>query len=230
VPVPYESRRAESRRAAGLFRVPRSCAPSPLLYGPTSSSGASVAWVARLLGCQPADVPIIAAGAAEAAEATPTFVPYLAGERAPLWNTEVRGLLLGLAAEHGPPEIARAVMAGTLLSARHVLDTVAETTGRQAGEIEYAGRGAGDPTWEALAMQTLGAPVRFHSDPDISARGAAILAAIMTGISLPEAIATLGDRARSAEPSPADLALGRTLIARYRQASDAALGWWRDTA
>jgi len=207
--------------------VPRSCAPSPLLYGPTSSSGASVAWVARLLGCQPADVPIIAAGAAAA---TPTFVPYLSGERAPLWNTDVRGLLLGLAAEHGPPEIARAVMAGTLLSARHVLDTVAETTGRPAGEIEYAGRGAGDPTWEALAMQTLGARVRFHSDPDMSARGAAILAAIMTGISLPEATATLGDRARSAEPSPADLALGRTLIARYRQASDAALGWLRDTA
>jgi hypothetical protein len=44
----------------------------------------------------------------------------------------------------------------------------------------------------------------------MSARGAAILAAIMTGISLPEAIATLGDRARSAEPSPADLTLGRT--------------------
>lgn len=227
VPVPDDSRRAESRRAAGLFRVPRSCAPSPLLYGPTSSSGASVAWVARLLGCQPADVPIIAAGAAEA---TPTFVPYLSGERAPLWNTDVRGLLLGLAAEHGPPEIARAVMAGTLLSARHVLDTVAETTGRQAGVIEYAGRGAGDPTWEALAMATLGAAVRFHSDPDMSARGAAILAAIMTGISLPEATATLGDRARSAEPSLADLALGRTLIARYRQASDAALGWLRDTA
>jgi xylulokinase len=217
----------ESPRAAGLFRVPRTCAPIPLLYGPTSSSGASVAWVARLLGCQPADVPGIAAGAAEA---TPTFVPYLSGERAPLWNTEVRGLLLGLAAEHGPPEIARAVMAGTLLSARHVLDTVAEATGRGAGEIEYAGRGAGDPTWEAIALQTLGARLRFHSDPDMSARGAAILAAIMTGISLREATASLGDRARTAEPSLGDLARGRLLIDRYRQASDTALGWLRDTA
>jgi xylulokinase len=88
-------------RAAGLFGVPGSCAPAPLLYGPTQSSGASVAWVARLLGCRPADVPVLAAQAS--AGPWPAFVPYLSGERAPLWNADVRGLLLGLAAEHGRP-------------------------------------------------------------------------------------------------------------------------------
>ena len=51
----------EDRRAAGLFSVPGSCAPAPLLYGPTQASGASVAWVARLLGCRPGDVPALAA-------------------------------------------------------------------------------------------------------------------------------------------------------------------------
>jgi xylulokinase len=215
------------QQAAGLFNVPETCAPAPLLYGPTQSSGASVAWVARLLGCRPADVPAIAA---QSRDAMPTFVPYLSGERAPLWNQEVRGLLLGLAAEHGPAEIARAVMAGTLLSARHVLDTVEEATGCRIGEIEFVGRGAGDPTWEAVALQTLGTRVRFHEDPDMSARGAAILAAIMTGISPAQASASLGDRARTAEPGLADLARGRVLLARYRQASDTALGWLRATA
>src|SRR5207247_586633 len=103
-------------RAAGLFSVPGSCAPAPLLYGPTQSSGAAVAWVARLLGCRPADVPTIAARASAGLAASggaggsgsvggsdgpdasggavglPTFVPYLSGERAPLWNADVRGL------------------------------------------------------------------------------------------------------------------------------------------
>jgi xylulokinase len=210
------------RRAPGLFSVPDTCAPAALLYGPTQASGASVAWVARLLGCRPADVPAIAA---QSGDAIPTFVPYLSGERAPLWNQDVRGLLLGLAAEHGPAEIARAVMAGTLLSARHVLDTVEEATGGRIGEIEFTGRGAGDPTWEALALETLGARVRFHSDPDMSARGAAILAAIMTGVSPGQATVSLGDRARTASPEPAELARGRRLLDRYRQASDAALAW-----
>jgi xylulokinase len=232
-------------RAAGLFSVPASCAPAPLLYGPTQSGGASVAWVARLLGCRPADVPAIAArasagraapggtgGAGSAGSAgsadgdgLPAFVPYLSGERAPLWNADVRGLLLGLAAEHGPAEIARAVLTGTLLSARHVLDAVEAAAGGRIAEVEFAGRGAGDPAWEAIALETLGARVRFHSDPDLSARGAAMLAAIMAGASPAQASAMLGDGTRPAAPSAAERARGRRLSARYRRASDAALAW-----
>jgi xylulokinase len=214
-------------RAGGLYSVPGSCAPLPLLYGPTQSSGASVAWAARLLGRRPADVPALAA---KAGDDFPAFVPYLSGERAPLWNQHVRGLLLGLDAEHGPPEIARAVITGTLLSARHLLDTVNAATGSEAGEIEFVGRGAGDPAWEAAALETLGAPVRFHSDPDMSARGAAILAAIAAGVSQERAVSSLGDDTHCAVPSTAELARGRRLLARYRQASKTALDWlaWQD--
>ncbi len=216
-----------ARRATGLFSVPESCAPAPLLYGPTQASGASVAWVARLLGCLPEEVPAIAA---TSGSATPAFVPYLSGERAPLWNTGVRGLLLGLDAEHGPAEVARAVLAGTLLSARHVLDVVEDATGEQVHEIEFVGRGASDPTWVALALETLGTQVRFHEDAEMSARGAAVLGAIMTGVSLQQASRQLGDRTWTAAPDTADLERGRVLIARYRQASDTALSWLKRTA
>ena len=64
----------------------------------------------------------------------------------------------------------------------------------------------------------------------MSARGAAILAALMTGVSLEQAGRELGDRTRSAEPGPADLERGRLMIARYRQASDMALSWMRAMA
>lgn len=219
------------QRAAGLFSVPDTCAPVPLLYGPTQSSGASVAWVARLLGCRPADVPALAARASADPDGLagpgglPAFVPYLSGERAPLWNADVRGLLLGLAAEHGPAEIARAVLTGTLLSARHVLDAVEAATGGRIAEIEFTGRGAGDPAWQAIALETLGARVRFHSDPDLSARGAAMLAAIMAGAGAGEASSALGGTTRMAAPSAAELDRGRRLSGRYRRASDAALAW-----
>jgi len=225
---------------AGLFGVPASCAPAPLLYGPTQSSGASVAWVARLLGCRSADVPALAAQASRGETSRsaasrgpaswgrgglPAFVPYLSGERAPLWNSEVRGLLLGLAAEHGPAEIAWAVMAGTLLSARHVLDVVEAATGTAVTEVEFAGRGAGDANWQAVALETLGARVRFHSDPDLSARGAAMLAAVMTGLSFEQASAALVDATQTLTPSAEQVARGRRLSARYRRASEAALAW-----
>ena len=48
--------------------------------------------------------------------------------------------------------------------------------------------------------------VRFHSDPDLSARGAAMLAAIMAGASPAQASAVLGDATRSAAPSEAERA------------------------
>jgi xylulokinase len=215
-----------SGRADGLFGVPASCAPAPLLYGPTQSSGASVAWVARLLGCRPAAVPGLAARAsADGASGLPAFVPYLSGERAPLWNPDVRGLLLGLAAEHGPAEIARAVMAGTLLSARHVLDAVEAATGAAVTEVEFAGRGAGDAIWQTVALETLGARIRFHSDPDLSARGAAMLAAVLTGLSFEQASAALVDATQTVAPSASQVSLSRRLAARYRRASETALAW-----
>jgi xylulokinase len=212
-------------RAAGLFSVPRSCAPAPLLYGPTQSSGASVAWAARLLGCRPEDIPALAA---TATGSIPSFVPYLSGERAPLWNQDVRALFLGLAEEHGPPEIARAVVTGVLLSARHMLDIVEGATGATIEDIEFVGRGAGDAGWEALALEALGARIRFHDDAEMSARGAAMLAAIMTGMTLPEASRRLGDLTRIATPGPAALDRGRATLARYRRASEIALGWTRE--
>ncbi len=64
----------------------------------------------------------------------------------------------------------------------------------------------------------------------MSARGAAMLGALMTGVSLEQAGRDLGDRTRSAEPRPADLEQGRLMITRYRQASDVALGWMRGMA
>jgi hypothetical protein len=57
-----------------------------------------------------------------------------------------------------------------------------------------------------------------------------MLGALMTGVSLEQAGRKLGDRTRSAEPRPADLERGRLMIARYRQASDMALGWMRGMA
>ena len=143
---------------------------------------------------------------------------------------DVRGLLLGLDAEHGPAEIARAVMAGTLLSGP-------ARAGRGGGGDRRAGsprssspgRGAGDPAWQAVALETLGAPVRFHSDPDLSARGAAILAAIAAGVSPEQAVASSATHPhRRADRGRAGT--GRRLLARYRRASETALAWLQPRA
>lgn len=210
--------------APGLFSVPTSCAPLALCYGPTQSSGASVSWVARVLGCRPADV---AAIAAKAKGEPPSFVPYLSGERAPLWDPDVRALFLGLSADHGPAEIALAVVEGVLGSARHVLSLAESATGVPIEEVEVVGRGVGDPSFESLALRSFGATLRFHPDVELSARGTAMLAAAAAGAELGEATRSMGDRPRIARRTEADRASSATLLERYLRASEMATSWRR---
>jgi sugar (pentulose or hexulose) kinase len=108
-----------------------------------------------------------------------------------------------------------------------VLDLVREAAGEELGEIELAGRGTADEVWAMVAAQTLGARVRLriHTDPELSARGAAMLAAACTGVPLAEATTSLGDEVLVVTPTAADLVAADRAAARYLAASDVALDW-----
>ncbi|MCB0544328.1 MAG: gluconokinase [Saprospiraceae bacterium] len=49
-----------------------------------------------------------------------TFLPYLQGERAPIYDADARGTLHGLAHEHGQTHIIRAVMEGILYNMKYI--------------------------------------------------------------------------------------------------------------
>jgi xylulokinase len=216
-----------SARIPGLFNVPTSCAPLPLLYGPTQSGGAALAWVARLLGC---DVDDVLALASHSASNFPVFAPYLSGERAPLWDLDVRALFLGVAEEHGRAEIAMAVVAGVFLAARHVLSLIEDTTGQTLNDVEVVGRGVNNAHWEDIARRTLGLTLRFHDDPDMSARGAAMLALALNDTSVLEASRLLAAPSRLVQPRLEDAGIATELLARYRLASEQSVQWRRDAA
>ena len=62
---------------------------------------------------------------AEAAATPPgadglVFLPYLAGERSPIWDPEARGVLAGLTLGHGRAHICRAIVEASALAIRHV--------------------------------------------------------------------------------------------------------------
>ena len=64
---------------------------------------------------------------AEAAATPPgadglVFLPYLAGERSPIWDPEARGVLAGLTLGHGRGHVARAIVEASALAIRHVAD------------------------------------------------------------------------------------------------------------
>ncbi len=226
------STRDEPSRSPRLLEIPATCAPFGVVYGPTESAGASVEWLARLLRAEVPEVLELAATAAPD-DQPPVFVPYLAGERAPIWRTDVRGALLGISAGVGAAELARAVVMGVCLSEQHVLSAAEQHLGWTAGEIAVAGRGASESPWLEARLAATGRRLRLLDEPDASALGAAMLgAAAANGGDLTAARALRGEL-REVVPPQADGASADRRLETYRRAAGVSLGWasgepWRE--
>jgi xylulokinase len=211
-----------------LFTIPDTCAPLSVVYGPTQSGGASVEWLARLLRCEISEVLALAAAAPAGGDEPPLFVPYLAGERAPIWSTEVRGAFLGLSARDGAAELARAVVTGVCLSERHVLAAAERQLGAEVRTVHVAGRGASRPPWRDVRLAVVELSLSVLDEPDASALGAAMLgAAAANGGDLLEAPQFRGLLER-VEPEPGQPVDPRHLFQRYLEASGICVAWVRE--
>ncbi|ABF44124.1 xylulokinase (plasmid) [Deinococcus geothermalis DSM 11300] len=109
-----------------------------------------------------------------------TFLPYLAGERSPWMNPDLRGAWIGLSLAHGRAHLTRALLEGTALA---LADTAAVM--RPLSEVTSllaTGGGARSDLWLGLVSGALGLPVeRLEQEPG-AAVGAAILAMPAAGL------------------------------------------------
>jgi xylulokinase len=160
--------------------------PAPLA-GPYSV-GAAMAATGRALdwfrdGIGP-DVPI--ATLLAEAEATPpganglVFLPYLAGERSPLWDPAARGVLAGLTLAHGRAHIARAIVEASALAIRHVA-TPMLAAGVTVREMRVCGGPARSQFWNQVKADVTGFPVAVPAVLETAVVGSAILGAVGVG-------------------------------------------------
>jgi xylulokinase len=186
-------------------------APAPLpgrwvVGGAMAALGASVDWVRTgLLGSRwTPDELFEAAASVDPGAGGLVFLPYLAGERAPIFDERARGVLFGLTLAHGPEHMARAALEGAAYAVRHVAEPLGEA-GAPVRELRPAGRAAPGDLWARIKADVLGVPVAIPAVGDTAALGAAILAAVGVGAfgSLEEGVAAMTSVARRIEPDPA---------------------------
>lgn len=146
--------------------------------GPTQAAGEAVRWWAQASG---QTVPDVFATAADG-EAGIVFTPYLQGERAPLWDADVRGSFLGLSSSATRADLSRAVLTGVAFSARHVLEKVEQACGFRLPSLTFSGGGARSDLWTQLHADVLGRPVERLRVHDSAALGAALLGAVGVGL------------------------------------------------
>lgn len=102
------------------------------------------------------------------------FLPYLAGERAPLWDAEARGAFIGVTKVHTKLHFQRAVFEGILLNVLQIGEALTESIGHT--EIIYANGGLAqiDILMQILA-DMFGVQVSVQENEEASAFGAFLL-------------------------------------------------------
>lgn len=178
------------------------------------NAGLALSWVCRTLGC---DWETLYAAADQAIlHDDPVFVPHLAGERTPYLSSELRGAWHGLGLEHDRDALLRSTLEGVAFGMRAGIDAMPGVTSNT--HLRTAGGGSAHDGWRQLLADVLGAPLQLTRVTDASGRGAALLAAIGTGV-LTEADTTGRLAPRSGqvtEPRTERLAIHERRRAVYR--------------
>ena len=163
-----------------------------LLQGGTVGGGASMKWLTQELGT-PEQVYCAEHGGspmrkldALAEEVPPgsdglVFLPYLAGERSPIWDPDACGVWFGLDFRKTRGHLFRSLLEGTAYALRHNLET-AEEVGVHAEDLYAMGGSANSRLWTQIKADITGRRVYVTDSDDATVRGAAILAGVATEV------------------------------------------------
>ncbi len=115
------------------------------------------------------------------------FLPYLAGERAPLWDSDVKGVFFGLHLKTGKADMLRSIMEGTAFGLKTILEELRDA-GLEVDGLFGTGGGYLSGVWAQIKADVLEKPIRARAgDVDTASLGSAYLArAAATGVSLDE--------------------------------------------
>jgi gluconokinase len=153
--------------------------------GPVNNGGNVFQWVrdvlasseaelARQAGIDPYEVLTeMAEQVAPGAEGL-LFHPYLAGERAPLWNADLRGSFFGLGLHHRKDHMIRAALEGVIFNLHGILPAVEDLIG-PATCIMATGGFAHSALWRQIMADIFDREVVVPESVESSCLGAAVL-------------------------------------------------------
>jgi len=156
------------------------------LCGPTQAGGETLHWLARSFYQEFHDEIPFHVMESEARGSPPgsdglLFLPYLNGERAPIWDAKAVGAFIGLTFHHDRRHFTRAVYEGVAFAVRHILD-ISETAARvSTSEVIVCGGGSRSDFWNQIKANVLQKIVRPTVVSETGCLGAAILASVGLG-------------------------------------------------
>ncbi len=152
------------------------------VFGTVQSAGRSVEWAMNLL----ADGDFgrfddLLAGAPPGCDGL-VFLPYLEGERSPIWDAAARGVYFGINPQHGRLHFLRAAVEGVSFALRSVLEVLREMN--EFRSLRLIGGGGQSKAWRQMLADVCGLPTQELSTraADATCVGAAIAAGVGVGL------------------------------------------------
>jgi len=163
------------------------------VFGGAMAAGASVTWfrdhfcrdvtaearergvdVHELLDAVAADVPEGADGV--------LFLPYLMGERSPIWDGRASGAFVGLFLYHRREHLYRAVLEGVAFALQHNIEAGHSAAAKLDDGLIVVGGAAQSDLWMQIIADVTNRPVRTIDEDVEAAMGASLLAAYGAGL------------------------------------------------
>lgn len=109
------------------------------------------------------------------------FLPYLYGERAPVWDAAAKGVFVGISPGHTKGHFIRAVLEGICFSLLQIVKAI-EETGEPVHTIYANGGFIQSPLWLRIMTDILNKRMRVSHAGDASAMGAIFMAMQFLGV------------------------------------------------
>ncbi len=151
------------------------------VYGTVQCAGSSHQWVKKLLNIASYSKLDRLAASAPVGSNGVLFLPYLMGERSPVWDANARGVYFGLGLAHGRRELARATLEGVAFALRSILEVLAGHA--EISEMRLIGGGAASRAWRGILAGVYGRSIMLPMMlAEATAAGAAMAAGVGAGL------------------------------------------------
>ncbi|MGS5450039.1 gluconokinase [Staphylococcus aureus] len=157
-----------------------------VIGGPVNNGGVVLRWLrdellasevetAKRLGVDPYDVLTKIASRVKPGAEGLIFHPYLAGERAPLWNADARGSFFGLTLSHQKEHMIRAALEGVLYNLYTVYLALIEVMNETPSTIKATGGFAKSEVWRQMMADIFDTDLIVPESFESSCLGACVL-------------------------------------------------------
>ncbi|GAB7054547.1 xylulokinase [Paenibacillus naphthalenovorans] len=132
------------------------------------------------------------------------FLPYMHGERSPIWDPDARGMFIGLSLNTRKADMARAILEGCSFGLRQLMNILREEYQLSPSILPAIGGGSQNRIWNQIKANVLQTVIETREVGETALMGACYLAGLSAGLFTREDIVTFSrnNKTQSYLPEP----------------------------